>query len=61
MIPTHIDLIKPGDTVQHQGRVVTVCGTDLKRDPFMGTTLFGDSYRCGHLPVQRVFPPFPTP
>lgn len=51
---THIDDIKAGDTVVHDGKEHTVCPKDLKPSTFMGTTLFGDSYRCGTLPVSKV-------
>lgn len=47
----HISTIRSGDTIEHNGRLMTVCGKDIKNDPFMGTTIFGDSYRSGHSPV----------
>lgn len=50
----HISFIRQADTVFHDGRVRTVCGTDLKRDDFMGRTLFGDSYVLGRKPVMRI-------
>lgn len=53
-IPTHISRIRAGDTVLHDGKQQTVCQSNLKRDSFMGITLFGDSYRLGYLPVQKV-------
>lgn len=49
---THISTIRAGDTVEHQGRLMTVCASNLKRG-FMGITLFGDSYRLGTLPVKK--------
>ncbi|WP_455948127.1 hypothetical protein [Lelliottia jeotgali] len=49
----HIGDIRPGDTVSHNGGLRTVCRSDIKHG-FMGTTLFGDSYRLGHIPVDRV-------
>ena len=52
--PTPISQIRVGDTVEIDGRLRTVSGTDLRRGGFMGTTLFGDSFRCGSVPVQRV-------
>lgn len=52
--PTHIDDIKVGDVVVHDGQDRTVCAADLKHGTFMGTTLFGDSYRCGTVPVLKV-------
>ncbi len=50
--PTHIDLIRPGDTVLVDGHLKTVSPGDTKKG-FMGTTLWGDSYRLGTLPVRR--------
>lgn len=49
----HIRDIRPGDTVMHNGQLQTVCRSNIKRG-FMGTTLFGDSYRLGLTPVERV-------
>ena len=49
----HIRDIRPGDTVLHNGQLQTVCRSNIKRG-FMGITLFGDSYRLGLTPVQRV-------
>jgi hypothetical protein len=53
-ISAHISDIKAGDTVEHNGGLRTVCQRDIKRDPFMGTSLFGDTYRCGTRPVTVV-------
>lgn len=50
----HIKDIKAGDEVYHDGYVRTVCKKDLKKDKFMGVSLFGDNYMCGHKPVQKV-------
>ncbi len=50
----HISDVFAADTVFHEGKVRTVCRSDLKRNTFMGTTLFGDSYRLGYKPVLRV-------
>lgn len=52
--PCHIDEIRRGDTVLHNGQLVTVGKENLKRGGFMGTTLMGDSYRSGLDPVIRV-------
>lgn len=49
---THIDMIRPGDTVLHNGELRTVCKSDLKRCGLMGTSLFGDCYRLGNAPVE---------
>ena len=51
--PTHIDLIRPGDRVEVCGQLKTVSPGDIRKG-FMGTTLWGDSYRLGTVPVQRV-------
>lgn len=53
-VNTHINTIRSGDTVLHNGELRTVCNSDIKRGGFMGTSLFGDSYRSGSLPVQLV-------
>ena len=50
----HISDIKAGDTVEHNGELRTVCNNNIKRDPFMGTSIFGDTYRCGTRPVVVV-------
>lgn len=51
--PTHISEIKQGDTVMIDGEMRTV-GRDNIKSGFMGLTLFGDSYRLGSQPVQKV-------
>ena len=48
----HISLIKAGDTIEHNGELRTVCKSNISRTEFLGTTLFGDSYNCGHKPVK---------
>lgn len=53
-INTRIYMIRSGDTVFHNGELRTVCDSDIKRGGVMGTSLFGDSYRSGSLPVQLV-------
>ena len=50
----NINTIKPGDTVRYNGDLRTVCRGDIKRDSFMGITLFGDCFRLGNQPVERV-------
>ena len=52
VVHTHIDLIRPGDTVLVDDHLKTVSPGDTK-EGFMGTTLWGDSYRLGTLPVKR--------
>lgn len=53
IIQKHISLIKNGDTVIHNGNEMTVNNHNIKSG-FCGTTLFGDSYRMGTIPVQVV-------
>ena len=53
IVPTHIDLIRPGDTVEINGVLKTVCKKDIRRG-FEGTTLWGDSYHLGTTPVRLV-------
>ena len=50
----HISSINVGDVVMFEGKTKTVCCDDIRRDPFMGLTLFGDSYRLGYKPVKKV-------
>jgi len=45
--------ISPGDTVTYDGRVVTVGKKDIRRDEFMGISLFGDNHRSGTVKVER--------
>ena len=47
----HISDIRKGDIVLHNGVVMTVSGTDIHRNTFMGTTIFGDSYHSGNKKV----------
>ena len=54
IVETHIDSIKHGDCIERDGRIFTVSNSDIKRGGFMGTTIFGDSYRLGRLPVNKV-------
>jgi hypothetical protein len=56
----HISQISAGDTIHHGGAVRTVCGKDIKKGGFMGTSIFGDSYMSGHKLVKRVLIVTPT-
>jgi hypothetical protein len=49
----HITTIQAGDAIEHEGRWMTVCAKDIKTGGFMGTTIFGDSYRMGHVQVKK--------
>lgn len=51
----HISTISPGDTIlDKDGIFRTICANNIKRSGFMGTTLFGDSYRLGTQRVKKV-------
>jgi len=54
--PVHVNTIRPGDTVEVNGHLKTVCPGDLKKCPDMGVSLFGDSYRLGTVPVIKATP-----
>lgn len=54
IVNTHISNIVAGDTVEHNGKITTVCRKDIKKDAFFGVTLFGDSYRIGQQLVKKV-------
>ncbi len=41
---TPLNQIKAGDTVLHDGKIKTVSPCTIKRDPFMGVMIWGDSY-----------------
>lgn len=47
IVPTHIDRIRPGDTVEVDGVLKTVCRNVIRKGGFLGTTLWGDSFRSG--------------
>jgi hypothetical protein len=53
-IETHINNIVKGDTILFNNVPTTVCQKDIKYDPFIGKTLFGDSYNLGHKPVVKI-------
>lgn len=54
IVDTNVAYIRAGMTVMLDGKMVTVSDTDIKRDLLLGTTLFGDSYKSGTVPVKRV-------
>ncbi len=41
---TPLNQIKAGDTVLHDGKLKTVSPCAIKLDPFMGVSVWGDSY-----------------
>lgn len=54
MKEVHIDSVRVGDAVEHDGELRTVCKKDIHYNSFMGTTLFGDSYALGTKPVRKL-------
>lgn len=50
---THITDIRPGHIVEHEGNLVTVGRDFIKRCPFMGVSLYGDTYALGTKLVKR--------
>jgi hypothetical protein len=50
----HISTIRGGDTVMHNGEMKTVSFNNIKRDSFMGSSIFGDSYKLGRKKVQKI-------
>jgi len=53
-ISTHINLIRPGDTIRHNGVLRTVTQKNIRQVFPNERTVFGDSYMLGHKPVQKV-------
>ena len=54
MKQVHISTIRIGDTILHNGEVKTISGNNIKYCPFIGTTLFGDSYNLGYKLVIKI-------
>jgi len=54
LIEVHISTIVAGDTILHtDGKLTTVTKTNIKTGS-NGTTLFGESYKLGYMPVKKV-------
>lgn len=49
----HKSKIMAGDTIYHNGRLMTVCSGDISLDNFVGICVFGDSYMLGTKNVIR--------
>ena len=50
----HISEIRPGDCILcNDGEIRTIGAKDIKKS-FIGITIFGDSYKCGHQPVKKI-------
>jgi uncharacterized Zn-binding protein involved in type VI secretion len=54
VLNVHKQCIKPGDTILHNGNLLTVCKNDITKSAFMGISLFGDNYKCGYQTVKKV-------
>lgn len=53
--PTHISQISVGDTIKcRDGVIRTVCKSNIHYLQGIGTTIFGDSYNLGTIPVDKV-------
>ena len=50
----HISNITAGDTVIHNNEMLTVSNKNIKKDLFMGKSIFGDTYRLGKNLVTKV-------
>ena len=53
IVKTHVCDIKPGDTILFHGELKTVGKSNIKRDKFMGTSIFGDCYMGGRKLVKK--------
>ena len=50
----HISTLAVGDTVIHNNKILTIGNNNINHCLFMGTSIFGDSYKIGLVPVQKV-------
>lgn len=50
----HISTIRHGDVVIHGEKERTVGKKDVSHGGFMGSSIFGDCYRLGQVPVKKV-------
>ena len=53
-IQVHKSIIKAGDTILHNEKLMTVCSKDIKNNSFFGLTICGDSYNMGNKLVLKV-------
>jgi len=56
-VQIHINQLRPGDTIIHNGKEMTVSKNNIKECSFMGRSVFGDCYHSGHKPVIRKLMP----
>jgi hypothetical protein len=50
----HISRIRSGDTIEHNGKIMTVCNNDFSYSELMGVSIFGDCYQLGNKLVKRI-------
>lgn len=50
----NINTIVCGDTIIHEGKMRTVGKSNITNSTFMGKAIFGDSYKLGYKPVEKV-------
>ena len=50
----HISMVSIGDTIEHNGKEITIGRENLDRTEFMGWTINGDSYVLGRKLVKRI-------
>lgn len=51
----HIDTVRVGDVIIHEGKERTVNRNNIKYNSFMGVSIFGDTYQLGRKPVHKLF------
>ena len=55
IVEVHTSTISIGDTIIcNDGFERTIGKGNIKRDSFMGVSIFGDTYLLGRLPVKKV-------
>ena len=52
--PVHKDDIVQGDVILLYGEITIVCGNNIRKGGFCGTTIHGNSFKLGREPVKRV-------
>lgn len=52
-IPVHKNIIKHGDIISYNEKIMTVSRRDIKNDGFLGLTIFGDCFHLGKKLVMK--------
>jgi hypothetical protein len=50
----HVSTIQGGDTILYNDKITTVSFNNIKRDSFIGNTIFGDSFHSGNILVKKI-------